>query len=106
AILALELRGLRARRLDVGPLLDLDAKAAVGAGLGCAGNAAAEAGEGRRPRAARQPDDVRRLGDGADVGVNALVDRNKEDALTLSDVDRQRHRHVRENNRVLEWNQQ
>jgi hypothetical protein len=106
AVLALELGGLDAGRLLVGPLLDLDAQAAVGACLRRAGDPAVETGEGRGLRAAGKPDDARRLGDGADVRVRPVVHRHEEDALAFGDVDGQRHRHVREDDRLLEGDQQ
>ena len=43
AVLALELRDLRGRRRDVGPLVDVDAEPAVGVGPGRAGDAAVQA---------------------------------------------------------------
>ena len=55
------------------------------------------------PREAHRPRD---LGDGADLGVLALVHGHEEDALGLADLDRQRHRHVREDHAVLERDQE
>ena len=106
AILALELGRLDTRRLLVGPLVDLDAQTAVGAGLGSAGDPAVPAGERRRPRTAGQPDDVGGLGDRADVGVDAVVDGDEQDPLAFGHVDRQRHGHVREDHGFLERDQQ
>ena len=55
AVLALELGRLHARRLLVGPLLDLDAETAVGPGAGRARDPAVQAGErrGRAPPGSR-----------------------------------------------------
>ena len=106
AVLALELGGLDARGLFVGPLLDLDAQPSVGAGVGGAGDAAVQAGEGDRAAAAGEAHALGDLGDGPDARVLALVHRHEEHALVVADVDGQRHRHVREDDAVLERDQQ
>ena len=106
AVLALELRGLGARRLFVDVLGHLDAEAAVGAGVGCARDTAVQAGKGDGVSAAGEAHRPGDLGDGADARVLALVDGNEKHALGVADVDRQRHGHIRENDAVLEWDQQ
>ena len=57
-------------------------------------------------RAARQPDPVADLGDRSDGRVAALVLRHEQHALGVADVDRQRHRHVREDDGVFQRDQQ
>ena len=87
---------------SVGLLLDLDVQPAVGQRLGRAGDAAVQALEGDGARATGQADAVGDLGDGADVGEFVLVSGNEQDALLLAGVDRERQRHAREDDDVVE----
>ena len=90
----------------VGPLLDLDEQPAAGIGLGGAGDAAVQTVQGDGAAAAGKTDGVGHLGDGADARVLALVLGDEQDAALVADVDRQRHVHVREDDDVVEWNEQ
>src|SRR5206468_3621976 len=45
-------------------------------------------------------------GKGAHLGVDALVARHEQDAGLRADVDGQRRRHAREDDRVVQWNEQ
>ena len=94
AVLGLELAGAlvggRSRRAAPRPRR----AGGRGVGLGGAGDAAVEPFERDGGRAAGQPDAVGHVGDGADVGVLALVLGHEQDALLVADVDRQRHVHV------------
>ena len=93
-------------RLRVGMLLDLDAQLAGRIGVRGACDAAVEAGERDGAAAARQADLLDDLGNGADLGVLALVDRDEQDALLVADVDGERDGHVGEDNDVFERNQE
>jgi hypothetical protein len=52
--------------------------------------------------AARQPDAVHDLGDCADVGKFGFVSGNEQNSLLLAGVDRERERHARERDDVVE----
>ena len=106
AVLALELARLAVARLVVGALLDLDAQRAAGIGLRRPDDAAVQAVQLDGAAAARQPDLGAHLGDGADLGVLALVARNEQHALLVADVDGQGDAHVREDDDVFEGDQQ
>ena len=106
AVLALELARARVGGVVVRPLLDLDAQPAARVGLGGAGDAAVQARQRGGAAAARKPDAVGDLGDGADLGVVVLVARHQQDAVFRPDVDGERHAHVREDDDVLQWNEQ
>ena len=106
AVLALELGRADARRVLVGLLVDLDAQASVGPRRRGARDAAVQPLQGHRVPAAGQPQATRHLGDGADAGVLALVHRHEEHTLLVARLDRERHRHVREDDAVLERDQQ
>ena len=71
-----------------------------------AGDAAVQPGQRDGAAAARQPDLLDDLGNGADRGVLALVDRDEQDALLVADVDGKRDGHVREDDDVFERNQE
>ena len=105
AVLALELARASVDGHLVGALVDLDAQLAAGAGLGGADQRAVLAGEGDRVAAAGQADLLGDLGDRADLEELVLVARHEHDALVIADVDRQRDAHVREHDRVVEWDQ-
>jgi len=87
-------------------LFDLHAQAAVWAGLSGTGDAPVETVQGHGGGSSGQPHAPRDLGNGSDARVLALVHRHEEDALVVADIDGQRHRHVRENDAVLERDQQ
>ena len=74
--------------------------------MGGAGDAAMEALEGDGAGAAGQPDAVGDLGDRADGGEFVLVSGNEQDSLLLAGVDRERERHAREDDDVVERNQE
>jgi hypothetical protein len=65
-----------------------------------------EAGNGDGAAAAREPHDSGDLGHGPDLRVLALVRRHEKDALVVTDVHGQRHRHVGEDDVVLQGDQQ
>jgi hypothetical protein len=56
--------------------------------------------------AAGQADAVGHACDGAHCGVFAVVLRHEQDAIFVADVDRQRHVHVREDDNVVERDEQ
>src|SRR5581483_7511406 len=93
------------RRL-VGPFLHLDVEATVGAVLGRAEQPAAEPVQRDDLRAAGQPAALRDLGDGADLGVGALMARNEQDQALVGRVEREGDVHVREDDGVVERYQQ
>ena len=86
--------------------VDLDAQAAGGVGVRGAGDAAGDAGQRDGAAAAGQADAVGDLGDRADLGVLALVARDEQDALLVADVDRERDVHGREDDGVVQGDQQ
>ena len=69
-------------------------------------DSAVQAVQGHRVAAAGQTQDRSHLGDRPDSRVLALVHRHEEHALGVADVNRQRHRHAREDHGVFEWDQQ
>jgi hypothetical protein len=83
-------------------LLDLDVQASVGHGVGGAGNAAVQALKGDGARSAGQADAVGDLGHGADIGELLLVMGDEEDPVLLTHVHRERERHAREDDGVVE----
>ena len=87
-------------------LLDLDAQLAAWVALGRAQDAAMQAVQHDRAAAAGQPDGLDDLGNGADGRIFVLVVRDEEDALLVGGVDRQRDGHVREDDGVLQRDQQ
>ena len=62
--------------------------------------------EARDARAARQAADLGHFGNDADGRVVALVARDEQDARLAADVERQRHAHIREDDRVVQGYQQ
>ena len=106
AVLGSELAELRVPLLGVGVLLDLDTQLAARVALGRAQDAAMEAVQHDRAAAAGQADRLDDLGNGADGRVFVLVVRDEEDALLVGGVDRQRDGHVREDDGVLQRDQQ
>ena len=93
-------------RLLVGALVGLDEEAAAGVGLGRAGNCPVEAVQRHRSAATRQADGVGDLGHGADLRVLAVVLGHEQHALFVTDVDRQRHVHIGEDDDVVEGDEQ
>ncbi len=106
AVLGPELAELRVPLLGIGVVLDLDAQLAAGVALGRAKDAAVEAVQHDRAAAAGQADRLDDLGNGADGRIFVLVVRDEEDALLVGGVDRQRDGHVREDDGVLQRDQQ
>jgi hypothetical protein len=106
AVLALEVARAAVDRLRVRAVLDLDVEAPVGGGLRGAGDAAVQAVQHHGARATGQAHVLDDVGDGADARERMLVTGDEQDALLLADVDRQRERHVREHDGVLERDQQ
>ena len=109
AVLALQLAGPAVDGLGVGSILDLDVQLARPkgrGGVGGAGDAAVQAGQHDRVPAAGQAHVLADVGDGADVRELVLVARDEQDTLLVADVDRQRQRHRREDDDVLEGDQQ
>ena len=106
AILGLELAGALVGGDAVLSLLDLDEQPALRVGLGRAGDTAVQAFDRDGDGAAGQPDAVGHARDGADCRVLALVLRHEQDAILVADVDRQRHVHVREDDDVVERDEQ
>ncbi len=106
AVLALEVARLAVDRLVVGMRLDLDAQVAVGARARGADAAAVEALERHGPAAAGQAHAVGDLGHRADGGELVALARHEHDALLGAHVDRQRHGHGREDDRVVDRDQQ
>ena len=104
AVLALEVAGPAVERAGrVGPLVDLDEQAAVGHRVGGAGDAAVQALRATAVRAAGQAHAVGDLGDGADRGELVLVSGHEQDVrLVRPGVHRQRERHAREDDDVVQ----
>jgi hypothetical protein len=102
AVLALELDRLHARQLGVGPFLDLDPETAVGVVRGRTGDRANATRQRDGAAATRQPNPVGHVGQHADACVFTLVLGHEEHLLGAADVDRQRHRHAREDDVVFE----
>jgi hypothetical protein len=86
--------------------LDLDAQVPVRAGARGADAAAVEALEGDGTAAAGKADAVGDVRHGADGGELFALARHEDDALLRADVDRQRDGHCREDDRVVDRNQQ
>ena len=102
AVLALELARLDARRLLVGPLVDLDPEVPLRVGVRGAELGAVQALEGDGAAAAGHADALADLGDGADLRVLALVPRDEQHALLVADVDGDGDVHVREDDEVVQ----
>ena len=107
AVLALELLhapvdGL----LLVGPLLDLDAQAALRIGVRGARDPAVQAGQRHGAASAGKAHGVDDVGNRADGGKIVLVARNEQHALLVADVHGQRDVHVGKDDDVFERNEQ
>ena len=106
AVLGLQVARLDGRRRLVGLLLDLDVEPAVGAGLGSSEQRAVQPGHGHDRPAAREAGPVDDLCDRADLGVGALMPRHEQDVILGPCVELQCDGHVREDDGVVQRNQQ
>jgi hypothetical protein len=102
AVLALELAGAPVDRRRVGVLGDVDDQAAAQVGLGRADDAAGDALQRGAAGAARQADGLRDADDGADRRVLAVVAGDEDDPLLVADVDGKGDVHRREDDGVVE----
>ena len=102
AVLGLELAGLNARRLLVGPLDDLDPEVALRVGVGGAELGAVQAVQVHGAAAAGHAHALAHLGDRADLRVRAFVARDEQHALLVADVDGDRDVHVGEDDEVVQ----
>ena len=102
AVLALQLADAAIGRLSVGPLLDLDEQTSLRVARRGAGDSAMEAVQRDCEPAARQPDAIGDLGDGADLRVLVLVLGHEQHALLVADVDSEGHVHVGEDDDVFQ----
>ena len=105
-ILALELAGLDARRILVGPLLHFDPQPALGIGVGGAGDSAVQADEIDGWNAAGQAHTLGDLCHGADLGVLTLVPGHQQDAVLVGHVGSDRDIHVGEDDVVVKRDKQ
>jgi hypothetical protein len=106
AVLDLELVRLDARWNLVWALLDLGAQAALGVRDGRADDAANQATDVDRDRAARQANALGHLGDRPDLGVLVLVLGHEQHAIVVTDVGGKGDVHVWEDDGVFEWDEQ
>ncbi len=106
AVLGLQLPCVLRGRWLIGSLDDLNAQAPLRIALRGAGLGAVQAVQHGRTTPTGQADGVGDLGDGAYLREVALVARNEQDALLALDVDRQRDVHRREDDGVVERDQQ
>ena len=106
AVLALELAGAPVDRDVVGVRLDLDAQGAGGVGARGTDTAAVAGLERDRAAAAGKAHAVDDIGHGADARELVALARHEDHALLIAGLDRQRHRHIGEDDRVVDWNQQ
>ena len=106
AVLALEVAGAPVDRDGVRGLLDLDAEVAGGVAVGGAGDAAHLAREADGTSAAGQPHALGDARDRADLRELRAVTGNEQNALVVADVHGQRDVHRREDDRVVERDQQ
>ena len=106
AVLDLELADHVAGRGHVGVLLDLDQQPTLDVGLGGAGDAAVQPLERDGGAAAGKSHAVGDDGDRADGGVRAVALRDEQHALLVADLDGQRDVHVREDDDVVEGDEQ
>jgi hypothetical protein len=91
----------------VGMLDHGDPQVAARGGVGGADRGAVERRERDRARAAGEPHALDDLGDHADAGELVAAAGHDRDAVVVGvDVDRQRYRHVREDDRVVDRHQQ
>ena len=104
AVLALELARLARRGGQVRPLVDLHAQDAIRPGVRGAGQAPVQRHE-RGDGAAAKGDALRHFGDHADLGVAALSPRDEEHAGVAGRIGRQGHRHAREDDDLVEWDE-
>jgi hypothetical protein len=102
AVLALQVAGLAIDRHFIGPLVDLDEQASVRQRLGGTGNAAVQGLQLKGAAATGQAHAIGHLGDRTHPGELILVSGHQQDALFIAGVDRQRERHAREDDDVLQ----
>jgi hypothetical protein len=106
AELALEVARAAVDGNVVGVLDDLHDQAAAGVGLGGAGGAARDALEHGATGPAGKADALGDAGDGAHGGILALMARHEQHAVVVADVDRQRDVHRREDDGVVEGDEE
>ena len=106
AVLGLELLHAAGARMVVGRLVHVDAQLPERVGLRGAEDAAVQAVEDDGVAAAGQPDALEHLGHRPDRRVVVLVPRHEQHPLLVADVDRERHRHVREDDGVFQGYEQ
>ena len=106
AVLGLELLHAAGAGMVVGPLVHVDAQLPERVGLSGAEDAAVEAVENDGMAAAGQPDALEHLGNRPDRAVVVLVPGHEQHPLLADDVDRERHRHVREDDGVFQGYEQ
>src|SRR5204862_3005826 len=106
AVLGLERARLDRRRRLVGPILDFDVEVAGAARLGRTDYGAVESRERRDLGAAGHAAALDDLGDGADLRVHALVARHEENARFIPGVDGEGGSHVREDDGVVQRDEQ
>jgi hypothetical protein len=82
--------------------LDVDVEPTLGARPRGAKQRAVKAGQRRDACAAGQAAALDDLGDRADFGVGAFVARDEQDARLVGRLERQRHRHVRKDDAVVQ----
>ena len=107
AVLAHQLARAAVVRLGVRHLFDGHAQRARRVGLGCAGDAAMQAGERHRVAATGQPHVLVDLCDGPDRGELGVVPRDQQHLLLgRRDGDRERQGHMGEDDGVVQWDQE
>ena len=92
--------------LLVGALLDLDEQPSLGVGRCGARDAAMQAVEGNSETAAREPDSIGDLGDRSDLRVPVVVLGHEQHTLFVADVDGEGDVHVREDDEVVQRDEQ
>ena len=106
AVLALEVAGRAVDGLVVGVRGDLDAQVAARVGLSRADRGAVQAVQRDGATAAGQAHPLDDLGHGADARERVLGARHEHHTLLVADVDGERDGHVREDDRVVDRDQQ
>ena len=86
-------------------LVDLDEQATVRQGLSSPGDAAVQALQLERATATGQAHAITHFGDRSDRRKLILVPRHEQNALFVAGVDRQRERHAREDDDVIQRDQ-
>ena len=106
AVLTLEVAGLAVHGLVVRVRGDLHAQLAVGVGVRGPGDGAVQAAQRDRVAAPGQAHVLCHLGDRPHAGELVVLARDDQDPLLVADVDRQRDRHVGEDDGVVDRYQQ